>query len=45
LNGKTPSAHDPALHNKRLKQGLIHAAKLEQYPNGLGVNGELLPLV
>ncbi|KAJ7264262.1 hypothetical protein C8J57DRAFT_1718701 [Mycena rebaudengoi] len=38
LNGKTPSAHDPALHNKRLKQGLIHAAKLEQYPNGLGVD-------
>ncbi|KAJ7166137.1 hypothetical protein C8R46DRAFT_997239 [Mycena filopes] len=37
LNGKTPSAHAPALHNKRLKQDLIHTAKLEQYPNGLDV--------
>ncbi|KAJ7705076.1 hypothetical protein B0H16DRAFT_1482466 [Mycena metata] len=42
LNGKTPAAHAPALHSKRLKQEILHAAKLQEYPNGLGVEGELI---
>ncbi|KAJ7676748.1 hypothetical protein DFH06DRAFT_1428491 [Mycena polygramma] len=37
LQGKTLAAHAPPLHNKRVKQDLLHAAKLEKYPNGLGV--------
>ncbi|KAJ7653606.1 hypothetical protein DFH06DRAFT_1417176 [Mycena polygramma] len=37
LQGKTLAAHAPPLHNKHVKQDLLHAAKLEKYPNGLGV--------
>ncbi|KAJ7467353.1 hypothetical protein B0H11DRAFT_2046863 [Mycena galericulata] len=36
LKGKTP-AHAAPLHNKRVKQDLLRAAKLEKYPNGLGL--------
>ncbi|KAJ6605293.1 hypothetical protein DFH09DRAFT_1269599 [Mycena vulgaris] len=38
LDGKTPSAYAPPLHNKRVKRDMLHAEKLEEYPNGLGVN-------
>ncbi|KAJ6615770.1 hypothetical protein B0H10DRAFT_1949652 [Mycena sp. CBHHK59/15] len=38
LNGKTPAAYAAPLHNKRVKQDLLHAAKLEKYPNGLDVD-------
>ncbi|KAJ7466644.1 hypothetical protein B0H11DRAFT_1869800 [Mycena galericulata] len=37
LKGKTPAAHAAPLHNKRVKQDLLRAAKLEKYPNGLGL--------
>ncbi|KAJ7670029.1 hypothetical protein DFH06DRAFT_1321054 [Mycena polygramma] len=37
LQGKTLAAHAPPLHNKRVKQDLLHTVKLEKYPNGLGV--------
>ncbi|KAJ7652760.1 hypothetical protein DFH06DRAFT_1475142 [Mycena polygramma] len=37
LQGRTLAAHAPPLHNKRVKQDLLHAAKLAKYPNGLGV--------
>ncbi|KAJ7757397.1 hypothetical protein DFH07DRAFT_958754 [Mycena maculata] len=43
LKGKTPAAHAAPLHNKRVKQDLLHAAKLEKYPNGLGVDA-ILPM-
>ncbi|KAJ7835870.1 hypothetical protein B0H13DRAFT_1913361 [Mycena leptocephala] len=43
LNGKTPSAHAAPLHNKRVKQDVIHAIKLDKYPDGLDVNGKLRP--
>jgi hypothetical protein len=43
LNGKTPSAHAAPLYNKRVKQDVIHAIKLEKYPDGLDVNGKLHP--
>ncbi|KAJ7822571.1 hypothetical protein B0H14DRAFT_3146342 [Mycena olivaceomarginata] len=35
---RTPGAHAPPLHNTRIKQDMLHAAKLKQYPNGLGVD-------
>ncbi|KAJ6574171.1 hypothetical protein B0H19DRAFT_1253912 [Mycena capillaripes] len=38
LGGKTPAAHAPPLHNKRAKRDILHAEKLEKYPNGLGVD-------
>ncbi|KAJ6579376.1 hypothetical protein B0H10DRAFT_1745326, partial [Mycena sp. CBHHK59/15] len=38
LDGKTPSAYAPPLHNKRVKRDILHAEKLEEYPNGLGVD-------
>jgi hypothetical protein len=41
LKGKTPAAHAAPLHNKRIKQDLLRTAKLEKYPNGLGVDGKL----
>ncbi|KAJ6479753.1 hypothetical protein C8R45DRAFT_906174, partial [Mycena sanguinolenta] len=41
LKGKTPAAHAPPLQNKRIKQDLLRAKKLEQYPNGLGVDAIL----
>ncbi|KAF8175007.1 hypothetical protein K438DRAFT_2047804 [Mycena galopus ATCC 62051] len=37
LSRKKPSEHAPALHNKRIKNDLLHAKKIEKYPNGLGV--------
>ncbi|KAJ7208565.1 hypothetical protein GGX14DRAFT_317925, partial [Mycena pura] len=37
LKGRTPAAHAAPLYNKRVKQDLLHAAKLEKYPNGLSV--------
>ncbi|KAF8197632.1 hypothetical protein K438DRAFT_2118253 [Mycena galopus ATCC 62051] len=37
LSGKKPSEHAPALYNKRIKNDLLHAKKIEKYPNGLGV--------
>ncbi|KAJ7232469.1 hypothetical protein B0H12DRAFT_1076840 [Mycena haematopus] len=37
LNGKTPAVHAPPLQNKRVKQDLLRAKKMEKYPNGLGV--------
>ncbi|KAJ6560707.1 hypothetical protein B0H10DRAFT_1966876 [Mycena sp. CBHHK59/15] len=37
LNRKIPAAY-AALHNKWVKQDLLHAAKLEKYPNGLDVD-------
>ncbi|KAF8173410.1 hypothetical protein K438DRAFT_1980955 [Mycena galopus ATCC 62051] len=40
LSGKKPSEHAPALHNKRIKNDLLHAKKIEKYPNGLGVEGD-----
>ncbi|KAJ7025077.1 hypothetical protein C8F04DRAFT_1301207, partial [Mycena alexandri] len=43
LNGKTPAGYAPALYNKRLKQDLLHAAKLEKYPDGLDVDA-ILPI-
>ncbi|KAJ6471013.1 hypothetical protein C8R45DRAFT_1165738 [Mycena sanguinolenta] len=41
LKGKTPAAHAAPLQNKRIKQDLLRAKKLEQYPNGLGVDAIL----
>ncbi|KAJ7235364.1 hypothetical protein C8J57DRAFT_1572122 [Mycena rebaudengoi] len=38
LGGKTPTAHAPALHNKRAKRAILHAEKLKSYPNGLGID-------
>ncbi|KAJ6572631.1 hypothetical protein B0H10DRAFT_2237462 [Mycena sp. CBHHK59/15] len=38
LDGKTPSAFAPLLHNKCVKRDMLHAEKLEKYPNGLGVD-------
>ncbi|KAJ7270000.1 hypothetical protein B0H12DRAFT_1310429 [Mycena haematopus] len=38
LDGKTPSAYAPPLHNKRVKRDMLRAKKLEAYPNGLGVD-------
>ncbi|KAJ6608929.1 hypothetical protein B0H10DRAFT_2226417 [Mycena sp. CBHHK59/15] len=38
LDGTTPSAFAPPLHNKRVKRDMLHAEKLEEYPNGLGVD-------
>ncbi|KAJ6576249.1 hypothetical protein B0H10DRAFT_2236540 [Mycena sp. CBHHK59/15] len=43
LGGKTPAAHAPPLHNKRAKRDILHAEKLEKYPNGLGVDA-ILPM-
>ncbi|KAJ6604903.1 hypothetical protein B0H10DRAFT_2077675, partial [Mycena sp. CBHHK59/15] len=43
LGGKTPSGHAPALYNKRVKQDVLHAKKLEKYPNGLDVDA-ILPI-
>ncbi|KAJ7730603.1 hypothetical protein DFH07DRAFT_969111 [Mycena maculata] len=43
LKGKAPAVHAAPLHNKRVKQDLLHAAKLEKYPNGLGVDA-ILPM-
>ncbi|KAJ6622933.1 hypothetical protein B0H10DRAFT_2431614 [Mycena sp. CBHHK59/15] len=43
LGGKTPAAHAPPLHNKHAKRDILHAEKLEKYPNGLGVNA-ILPM-
>ncbi|KAJ7206565.1 hypothetical protein GGX14DRAFT_367059, partial [Mycena pura] len=37
LKGRTPAAHAAPLYNKCVKQDLLHAAKLEKYPNGLSV--------
>ncbi|KAF8195172.1 hypothetical protein K438DRAFT_2017214 [Mycena galopus ATCC 62051] len=37
LGGKTPAAHAAPFHNKRVKMDLLHAKKLEKYPDGLGV--------
>ncbi|KAJ6532200.1 hypothetical protein B0H10DRAFT_2247703 [Mycena sp. CBHHK59/15] len=38
LAGKTPAAHAAPLHNKRAKRSILHAEKLQKYPNGLGVD-------
>ncbi|KAJ7768120.1 hypothetical protein DFH07DRAFT_938446 [Mycena maculata] len=43
LKGKTPAAYAPALHNQRVKQDILHAKKIEKYPNGLGVDA-ILPI-
>ncbi|KAF8133571.1 hypothetical protein K438DRAFT_1947662 [Mycena galopus ATCC 62051] len=43
LNGKKPSEYAPALYNKRIKKDLLHTKKIEQYPNGLGVEA-ILPM-
>ncbi|KAJ7465327.1 hypothetical protein B0H11DRAFT_2307912 [Mycena galericulata] len=43
LKGKTLTMHAAPLHNKRVKQDLLHAAKLEKYPNGLGLDA-ILPM-
>lgn len=44
LDGKTPAAHAPPLHNKRVKRDILHTEKLKKYPNGLGVDGKLRTL-
>ncbi|KAJ6622326.1 hypothetical protein B0H10DRAFT_2214458 [Mycena sp. CBHHK59/15] len=38
LDGKTPSAYAPPLHNKRVKCDMLHVENLEEYPNGLGID-------
>ncbi|KAF8180446.1 hypothetical protein K438DRAFT_2021341 [Mycena galopus ATCC 62051] len=38
LGGKTPVPPAAPLYNKRAKRSILHAEKLEKYPNGLGVN-------
>ncbi|KAJ7922381.1 hypothetical protein B0H13DRAFT_2655645 [Mycena leptocephala] len=38
LKGKAPAAHAAPLHNKCIKQDLLRTAKLEKYPNSLGVD-------
>ncbi|KAF7349591.1 hypothetical protein MSAN_01684400 [Mycena sanguinolenta] len=43
LDGKTPTAYAAPLHNKRIKRDILHAAKVEKYPNGLGIDA-LLPM-
>ncbi|KAJ6602957.1 hypothetical protein B0H10DRAFT_2230061 [Mycena sp. CBHHK59/15] len=43
LDGKTPSAYAPPLHNKRVKRDLLRAAKLEEYPHGLDVEA-IIPI-
>ncbi|KAJ6609668.1 hypothetical protein B0H10DRAFT_2193742 [Mycena sp. CBHHK59/15] len=43
LDEKTPSAYAPPLHNKRVKRDLLRAAKLEEYPHGLDVEG-IIPI-
>ncbi|KAJ6600629.1 hypothetical protein B0H10DRAFT_2196369 [Mycena sp. CBHHK59/15] len=42
LAGKTPAAHAAPLHNKRAKRSILHAEKLQKYPNGLGVDAGLM---
>ncbi|KAJ6563519.1 hypothetical protein B0H10DRAFT_2239403 [Mycena sp. CBHHK59/15] len=43
LDGKTPSAYAPPLHNKHVKRDLLRAAKLEEYPHGLDVEA-IIPI-
>ncbi|KAJ6563092.1 hypothetical protein DFH09DRAFT_1364226 [Mycena vulgaris] len=35
LNGKNPSAHAAPLHNRRVKQDVLRAIKLEKYPDAI----------
>ncbi|KAJ7084961.1 hypothetical protein C8R44DRAFT_894074 [Mycena epipterygia] len=39
LSGKTPALFSPALQNQRVKREMIHTAKLQKYPSGLGIAG------
>ncbi|KAJ7804189.1 hypothetical protein B0H13DRAFT_2687480 [Mycena leptocephala] len=39
LKGQSPAMYHPALHTKRLKQGIIRDEKLKASPEGLGVAG------
>ncbi|KAF7377145.1 hypothetical protein MSAN_00133600 [Mycena sanguinolenta] len=43
LDGKTPAVYAAPLHNKRIKRDILHAAKVEKYPNGLSIDA-LLPM-
>ncbi|KAJ7776516.1 hypothetical protein DFH07DRAFT_766714 [Mycena maculata] len=38
LNGKTPSVHIDPLHNRQVKQDVLHAIKLEKYLDILEVH-------
>lgn len=37
MSGKTPALFSPALQNQRVKREMIHTAKLQKYPSGLGI--------
>ncbi|KAJ7768067.1 hypothetical protein DFH07DRAFT_769283 [Mycena maculata] len=37
-NWKIPAVYAPALHKQRAKQDIVRAKKIENYPNGLGVD-------
>ncbi|KAJ7681690.1 hypothetical protein B0H17DRAFT_1230186 [Mycena rosella] len=38
IKSKTPPTYAPPLHNKRVKRDILHAERIEKYPNGLAID-------